>query len=215
MRVKRPFRGTICSHSKRWRLSSTVRGALWLLEELSTRDKFPEWMTLDDASRALGFTSVIIRERLEKGRIAETDGKFLRIEGRRVWVPSLVEQVRWVSETDAGRFLGVTKDRIWGWAQAGRLERVPRAYRARMCVDLEAFLRVVWWRKVCKLTHHKFGWDMAQVLLEFPVEVALDFIRLYRQHGWAHQPGRYEEVKRSIEKRKAREKTEAEGNDGD
>ena len=139
--------------------------------------------------KALGQKTGVTAARCYEKR-EPVEGKFFRFEKGKAWVPDVIDEVKWVTTEDAMRYIGVQRLRHIDWEHKGFVNAEIRPLRGAVCITVEDLLRLKWWKKVCKLTHHKFGLDMADALLELPIDLAIDFIRLYRAQGWGMEKRR-------------------------
>lgn len=155
---------------------STIRCTLRFLRNWESTGR-KAFVTLDKAAKAIGVETPSLRIDLKNGGELTKD---LVIEDNKVFVPSLIEQIRWVPLREAERMFNMSREQLRYYAVAGVIKGEYREFRKCVCIDVKDFIIMSIWLSIRKSISkkQKLSSNYTSVLPYLSIEAMQDLISL-------------------------------------
>lgn len=134
-------------------------------------------MTLTRASRAAGLDQNAFEYVLKTDPENQSITKLL-IEDGKVFVPSLIEQIKWIPLNDAHAYIGMGARALRYFVFFSDLDSEIREFRRCRCITIDDVFKLAIWKVAKSWTKRKMPSKFRECLAALPVEGLVSLMRI-------------------------------------
>lgn len=160
-----------------WEYRNTIRSLLWFSRNWINA-RYPDYVSLETADRGIGISSGTLRRNLKWYR---RYCDHLELRGNSVYVPSLIEQIRWIPFADAFAYLGMSRTSFETATYMSGLPYEWREFRRSNCVDATRVISFGIWKHVHRQTNRRLGMHTVDTVGALPADVLYEIIPMLKR----------------------------------
>lgn len=152
-----------------------VRQFLWFADHWK-RSGYPEYVDLRIASLAMGLSSSTLYG-LKKSNPQHIVLTSLEISDEGVFVPSLIDQIKWIPIRDVFLYLGMNERSLRYFVIYTDLYTEVRDFRGCRCIEIDEVMKLGIWKRLQGWTKRRLKVKFKDGLAYLPIDALVSFMK--------------------------------------